>query len=231
MKLLKYFLLVIVSVLLFLMALTNVSTALDPEDVIASKIILQTEIKPIIYNYDDEIRIIRWAQSRVFDVAPGMEPIPNYMDREPMDLLKSRSGLCYDRSRTLDKLLKWLGFETRHVYILFAKKGDETNFINFLQYAFTHSQSHAVTEVKTSRGWLLVDSNKLWISIDRNGLPVSAGLLHVKKSEFINSPDYTETPYWAIRGMYSRKGRFYRPFIYFPEFNWPDFLLWMLETN
>jgi hypothetical protein len=144
-----------------------------------------------------------------------------------MDLLKAQSGLCYDRSRTLDKTIKWLGFETRHVYILFADKGDSTDIVQFVQQALSYSQSHAMTEVKTSRGWLLVDSMANWISLNREGQPVPAGLLYVRRAEFTAPPDWLATPYWAIRGMYSRRGQLYSPYSIFPEFNWPDFFGWV----
>ena len=206
---------------------TNVSTRLQREDTVAIKLILGVQQKPPIQSFDDEIRVIRWAQAQTLKAAPGMEGIAEYSDREPMDLLKAQSGLCYDRSRTLDKMLKWLGFETRHVYILFADKGDSTNVAQFVQHALSHSQSHAITEVKTGRGWLHVDSNTNWISLNREGQPVPAGQVHERRAEFDRPPEWVEFPFWAIRGMYSRKGQLYRPFVFFPEFNWPDFLSWV----
>lgn len=221
-----HFLWIFPLVFMALAAITNVSTRVQPEDEFAIKAILGVQTKPPINSFDDEISVIRWAQKQVLKAAPGMEPIPEYTDREPMDLLKAQSGLCYDRSRTLDKMLKWLGFETRHVYILFADKGQPTSWANFFRYALTRSNSHAVTEVKTSRGWMLVGSNTGWISLTRDGQPVPAGQVHERRAEFDNPPEYVDVPLWAIRGMYSRKGQLYRPFILFPEFNWPDFLTW-----
>lgn len=211
----------------FMAVLTNVPTRLQPEDKLAIKTILGRQQPPEIRSFEDEIRVLRWAQDQVMRAAPGMTPIPEFMEREPMDLLKAQSGLCYDRSRTLDKVYKWLGFESRHVYILFADSGVETSPWQFLRYVFSRSKSHAVTEVKTSRGWLMVDSNSPWISLNSNMMPVPADQVHVRKLEFQHPPPFVELPFWAIRGMYSRKGQFYRPFVFFPEFNWPDFLSWV----
>lgn len=207
---------------------TNVSTRLEREDIFAIKAILGVQRQPEINSFEDEIRVIRWAQAQIFKAAPGNEPIPEYEDREPMDLLKARSGMCYDRARTLDKALTWLGFEARHIYILFADPQNGTGAWSFTRHALSRSTSHAVTEVKTSRGWLLVDSNTPWISLDTHGLPVQAGDVHEKRTQFKAPPDYTQTPFWAIRGMYSRRGQFYRPYIVFPEMNWPDFMNWAL---
>lgn len=210
-----------------LASVTNVPTRLQPEDNVAIKAILEVQKKPDLDGFDDEIDAIRWTQARVFKVAPDMVPIPDYSNREPMDLLKAKTGLCYDRSRALDKALQWLGFETRHVYILFADPGDTTGVDQFLVHALSRSLSHAVTEVKTSRGWLMVDSNVRWISLSRNGQPVPAGQVHDRRSELDNLPEWGSTPFWAIRGMYSRKGQLYRPFLPFPELNWLDFLGWV----
>jgi hypothetical protein len=35
------------------------------------------------------------------------------------------------------------------------------------------TQSHAVTEVRTSKGWLIVGSNDRWISLRADGMPAS----------------------------------------------------------
>ena len=40
-------------------------------------------------------------------------------------------------------------------------------------------------------------------------------------------PDYFQIKYFAVRGMYSRKGFFYPPRLPFPELNWIDFLNWV----
>lgn len=226
---LRWFHAVFVAVMVFvgMAAMSNVSTRLQPEDVLAIKAILGVQVKSEINSYEDEVRVIRWAQAQVLKAAPGMEAIPNDANREPLDLLKAQSGLCYDRSRTLDKVYKWLGFESRHVYILFAEIGENTGFWNFLKHAFSYSSSHAVTEVQTSRGWLMVGSNSNWVSINKDGLPIPAGQVFERRSEFDNPPDWVNTPLWAIRGLYSRKGQLYRPHLWMPDINWPDFLSWV----
>lgn len=216
---------------LVLASVTNVSTEVQLEDTVAIKAILEVQNKPDLDGFDEEIDAIRWAQARVLKVAPDMVPIPAYSNREPMDLLKAKSGLCYDRSRTLDKALQWLGFKTRHVYILFADSGDTTGVHHFFVHALSRSSSHAVTEVKTSRGWLVVDSNVRWISLSRNGQSVPAGQVHDRRSEFDNLPEWASTPFWAIRGIYSRKGQMYKPFLPLPELNWLDFLGWATSLN
>jgi Transglutaminase-like superfamily len=219
----KFFLIISALLLISLSVLTNVSTTIDPDDRIAIPIILGIDAAPETKNFHEEIRLIRFAQKKVMVVAPDFIGIPDYHEREPLDLLKAKSGLCFDRSRTLDKIYTWLGFEARHVYILYGESQTQLNNWNMVKYFFSKSQSHAVTEVKTSRGWILVDSNSLWISLNKDGLPIPANQIYLRQTEFEKIPEYFKTPYWAFPGMYSRRGHLYKPYIPLPEFNWPDF--------
>jgi hypothetical protein len=42
--------------------------------------------------------------------------------------------------------------------------------------------------------------------------------------EFDGAPEYVRGPWWAIRGLYSRKGAFYyAPYFPLPQLNWVDF--------
>lgn len=74
---------------------------------------------------------------------------------------------------------------------------------------------------------MLVDSNNTWISVNKSGEPVSADELWRNPEQFDAMPAYFKEPYLAIRGMYSRRGQFYRPYIPYPELNWEDFWVWM----
>jgi hypothetical protein len=201
---------------------TNVPTDLTAEDkaVFYSMGIMDT---PDNLNFEAQVRMVARLQKEVFKRAPLGEGIEIYVAREPADLMRAGQGLCYDRSRTFDKGSTFLGMEARHVYILY--KQDKS----FLPALFNRGQqSHAVTEIKTSKGWLFVDSNMPWMAVTRNGEPVSADDVWKRFDEFDNPPLYLKEPWWAIRGMYSRKGHFYKPYILFPEFNWPDFLDWLV---
>ena len=207
-----------------LSAYTNVPTEITPEDIgVFEDIGLH---KPTaILSFNQQVALIRRVQQEVFIRAPLGEGIPDYEPREPADLMRRvRHGLCYDRSRAFDKAFEFLGFESRHVYILFKQNR------SFLGAALHHGQaSHAVTEVKTSKGWMLVDSNTEWIALTRQGEPVNADAVWRRYSEFDKAPEYLNHPWWAIRGMYSRKGHLYPPYLPFPEFNWADFGGWIIR--
>ena len=159
----------------------------------------------------------------MFVAAPVGKGIPDYEPREPADLMKKREGLCYDRSRTMDKAFGYIGLDARHVYLLYRQ--DRGYWSAMLHYG---QPSHAVTEVKTSKGWMFVDSNTEWIALTRDGQVVNADDVWKRAAEFDGMPKYLNDPWWAIRGMYSRKGQLYPPYIMFPDFNWVDYFSWLI---
>ena len=215
--------LIIVLVFAGLAFKSNVPTSLTAADQrVFASIGLKANVR--FASFDDEIAWIRKAQTEVFARAPLGEGIADNQTREPADLMERvRHGLCFDRARSLDKAFTYMGFESRHVYLLFRQKP------SFIRTLFTRaSPSHAVTEVKTSRGWMMVDSNSPWIALTPAGAVVNADEVWKRAGEFGAIPQYLRPPYWAIRGMYSRKGHLYSRISMFPEFNWSDFMRWLL---
>lgn len=209
---------------------TNVPSNVTESDISVFRDIFGLKKPEGMLTYAQEIELIRSVQALIIDRVPIGEPIPEYSDREPADLIRQNSGLCYDRSRTFDKVFMWLGFESRHVYILYLKHPETGEAISFIRALFTKGiDSHAVTEVKTSKGWVMVDSNNKWISLSANGLPINLDHLHEQQAQLPEMPAYFNRRYIAIRGLYSRRGQFYRPFIPYPELNWGVFLGWIGE--
>lgn len=204
---------------------TNVPTSISLADrLVFTRIGLNSFETPV--SFEEEIALIRKVQTEVFKRAPldlQDEGIPLKSTREPADLVSAGHGLCYDRSRTLDKALVYVGFETRHIYVLYKENRSLFDALS------RHGQkSHAVTEVETSKGWLFVDSNTPWIAMNKIGQPIGADEVWSRLDEFEDAPEYLGHPYWAIRGMYSRNGYLYPPYISIPEFNYPDFLNWII---
>lgn len=221
---------VFVAVNLLLGVITNVSTHPTDSDDAVFRRVLGLKKPQGAMTYEQELQLIKSIQALVLKEAPGMQGIAEYEDREPEDLFRNKTGLCFDRSRTFDKLFNWYGFESRHLYILYAKKPTTGEKLPFWRAFFTkETGSHAVTEVKTSRGWLVVDSNTTWISVAADGSPVDADHIYTQTDRFNSMPEYWDRPYWAIRGLYSRRGQFYRPYIPYPELNWHDFVSWIVK--
>src|SRR5680860_1366733 len=146
--------------------------------------------------------------------------------RELRDLYQARSGLCFDRSRAIEKILSSLGFEVRHAAVYSTK--DASRLRAFLT---PRTPSHALTEVKTARGWLVIDSNRRWIGLTRDGTPVDLDALRETKAQQawdsrLKEPMSTilSGPFSYLFGLYSRHGRFYAPYTPIPDADWRQVL-------
>ena len=204
--------------------ITNVPTHLTEEDqFIFKRDFANFRNVSLNTTQEEEVAVIQKLQDIVLKQVPFGPGIPGYSEREPADVLRRDTGLCYDRSRLFDKLFIWAGFETRHVYILYKPVIAGYTPPVWLALFFPGTESHAVTEVRTSHGWMLVDSNDTWISVNRQGKVLPADRLWKYRDEFHSMPDYFNRPYWAIRGLYSRRGHLYRPYFPYPQLNWSDF--------
>lgn len=213
---------------LIVIGVSNVPSKVTESDEAIFKTALGLQKPQTPMHYEEELFVIKKLQVLVLKEAPGNDGIPKRQSREPENLFKFKSGLCFDRSRTLDKLFQWAGFESRHVYVLYAAHPKTGAKLSFWKTFFTEgTDSHAVTEVKTSHGWLVVDSNTPWISLAADGEPVRADHIYAQAYRFASLPAYWNRPFWAIRGMYSRHGQFYWPYIPYPQLNWTDLFSWL----
>jgi len=190
-------------------------------------------IKPLPTNpaYAEELDFIVSVQRSVLKVAAKNQGLPFDQKREPMDVYISKTGLCYDRSRAIEKILMYAGFKTRHVSV-YAKKAAKTS-VEAL--ATPDIESHAITEVLTRNGWLVVDSNTPWISTDKDRNPVSMKDLQAAANTSFPvqwsmqpAPKIFRGPFIFIYGLYSRHGRFYPPYNFIPDIHYGEFIqnLW-----
>ena len=177
-------------------------------------------------SYKDEINFIILVQQSVLKIAPEEKGLPFGQKREPKELYEAKSGLCYDRSRVIEKILRYSGFETRHISV-YSKAKTASSFKSIITPGVP---SHAITEVLTKKGWLIVDSNYPWISINVDKQPVSIN--NIKHSidnaapiQWNEEPPtiiYLE-PFTFVYGLYSRHGYFYPPYNFFPDINYGEF--------
>ena len=87
------------------------------------------------------------------------------------------------------------------------------------------SDSHAVTEVRTAAGWLVVDSNEAWLSIDRSGQPQPMTAVQEAAHTWQRPlPAFYRQPFICVYGLYSRHGRFYPPCNPVPDLHWKEVL-------
>ncbi len=178
-------------------------------------------------DFQDELTFILQVQSSVLNIASLNKGLPFNKEREPKDVYLAKTGLCYDRSRVIEKILRFSGFETRHIAIYSTMKTGSP-----IRSILTPGvSSHAVAEVLTKRGWMVVDSNNLWVSIDQDRVPKSIEQIQlgIENSSGISwnkkPPTFIyEEPFTYIYGLYSRHGKFYPPFNFIPDVNYRELM-------
>ena len=183
--------------------------------------------------FDSQVQAILAVQDAVIKATPQMEQIPFDVPREPADLLARAMGDCSERSRSIEKLLNILGLETRHAAIYSTVETGS----RFLSLLTPRIDSHAVTEVRTAKGWMVVDSTSRWIGLTIDNSTISLDQLrdldHEKAAWHTRLEDRPHTtlqkPYTYVIGLYSRHGRFFAPYTPVPDINWPDFLAGQLS--
>ncbi len=201
-----------------ILAYSSVDNSLSYEDEkyipLYLKDVLPLSEKP---KYEDELQYIISVQRAVLAIAPGQDGLPVGQEREPMDLYVAKTGLCFDRSRVIEKILRYAGFETRHIFILSTKNSSA------IKSLFSRGvSSHAVTEVLTRKGWLVVDANDPWVSINGNGLPVPID--EIQFSDLRMPARIYEEPFVYVYGLYSRHGKFYPPYNAIPDIEYSEFV-------
>lgn len=219
----------IVGSALLILVVHDVPTALTVEDHASAEQVLATTghadligIDAANADYETQIRMVLAVQDAVLKAAPGSIGIPLNHEREPKNLLAAKSGLCFDRSRTIEKVLRYLGIETRHVAVY-----ETTGRTVFAALTTPDNASHALTEARTQRGWILIDSNLRWIGLDPQRNPVSVAALSAMANR--NGPwagEVKDRISWIFKrdftyilGLYSRHGRFYPPYSPVPDMN------------
>ena len=210
----------------FILSYHAVDNSLTEEDRQYIPIYL-SDVVPLPENptYRDELRFIIAVQRSVLNMAPRNDGLPFGQKREPKELYTAKTGLCYDRSRVIEKIFRYSGFKTRHVSI-YSKEKTDSAIKSLITLGVS---SHAVTEVLTKNGWLIVDSNAPWVSTDTNNQPVSIkniqlsidNSLHIKWDKDPPTSIYAK-PFTFVFGLYSRHGYFYPPYNFVPDINYGE---------
>lgn len=208
----------------------DVSTEVTPDDAAyAERFLRETGHGDLIgqtppADFDDQVNTILAVQDAVLSIASENEGIPFDKTRELRDLYEARAGLCFDRSRAIEKILTHMGFEARHAAVYSTEETGSA----LASLLTPKTPSHAVTEVKTQRGWLVVDSNRRWIGLTRGGAALDlAKLQAVEAGNQAWDPRVQEPmnrilrgPFTYVLGLYSRHGRFYPPYTPVPDVDW-----------
>lgn len=198
---------------ILILSFTNVSKDLTDED-IKSLGLLPWHHRTNEKSFQHQIETIKHVQSSVFSMVEFAEGVPIGSEREVRHIVNAGKGLCYDRSWLIEKILNANKFRTRHVFVL-----ENLNDSFFLSITSLRARSHAVTEVETVKGWLIVDSIDQWISLDDSGNPVDFSELSEKIGTLKRVPEFFKTHHFYIYGLYSRSGMMFKPLLPVPDFN------------
>lgn len=170
-------------------------------------------------SFQAEVSFIRNVQKAVVNLSIVGEGIPMNHERNIKDLYNAKMGLCYDNSHVIEKILNIYGFTTRHVSIYYY----DFWYQKYLTFVNSQSSSHAVSEVKTQKGWMFVDSLSEIIGLGENQEPVSLfvlrDLIYCRKANkiVINNNNF-QRKFVFLYGVYSRNGRLYAPYNSLPDY-------------
>lgn len=132
---------------------------------------------PVVHNsFDNQIAFISRLQDSTLvqfengEIAPENSASIEY-------LYSNRKGLCFNRSFLQEKILRYAGFKTRHLYVYFSEDSAETKTEDVFNRRL---MSHAMFEVKTKKGWMVVGTNGNWMALDKSGNPMTLGVVREK---------------------------------------------------
>ena len=253
-RLLKFVLIGLIAVVLFAFAFNGYPTVTDEDRTYINRFLQEWKIpanKDSIHaSFESEVAFI----SRVQDSVVAVIQNDSLHDTRPHDRVGNlkfyfdqRLGSCYDRSMFLEKIFCEYGFPIRHMYLFF--NGDSTRIkpLDFFKKGLT---SHAMMEVKTVNGWMVVGTNGNWLGLSEKNQPLTIGQARadLKNGNFkyqkkttigITFFEILKMPhnFKILYGVYSRHGEFlYSPIenacnrIGIPSFI-PDYNLRMLLYN
>jgi hypothetical protein len=168
-------------------------------------------------SFDDDVECVRLLQARLAAAAPDGRCVHRWgaVSHEPAAFLARGRGCCYDRSRLIEKALALHGFETRHVSLHELHLPAPFGYLQSVR-------SHAISEVRTRRGFMVVDSNRAWVALDARGFPLDSRALRdaLRRDAPLAAPasgDYFGGNYSVFYGLYSRHGGFFPPFAPVPD--------------
>lgn len=209
------------------LAYNNVpSTVTETDKAAVRRVMAGKNVPSAPETWEQQLALVFEAQDAILTVAGVNEGLPLGKSREINDLIKAGHGLCYDRSRAIETILRSYGMETRHVAVYStAETGAWWKSLLTPKVA-----SHAVTEVKTQKGWLVIDSNLRWVALTASGEPMDMDAVRDNPDQdwsSRNADDMNQVfkePFTWVYGLYSRHGKFYPPYSPVPDINWSEFL-------
>jgi hypothetical protein len=180
--------------------------------------LLVSDLKP--EDFDAQLKQISEVQACVLTYMKMKKDIPMNHTRNVRDLYEMKHGLCFDLSYVMEKILRVKGYEIRHV-ALYHKRGR-----NSLSTFFSSKvRSHAICEVKTAKGWMIIDSVSPFIGLRNEKDPLDMKQINdlaisgkLNPNEFNHLHRFYTEDNLFVYGLYSRHGRFYAPYNFIPDY-------------
>ena len=177
--------------------------------------------------FEDQLRCIESVQATIAFEFPDTSDSfqKGETGHEPGDYATRGYGPCYDRARLIEQTLRHYGFDARRIALYERQRGPW----NYLRPGI---RSHALTEVETARGWVVVDSVKPFVAVDYDQKPWTIDELRdgladgAIDDETFASPipdDLFDGEFIYVQGLHSRHGYFFEPHLPVPEINWEHF--------
>jgi hypothetical protein len=167
-------------------------------------------------SFETEIAFISRVQDSIVAQVKHFQ-IPHQAFGNVSYYFANRKGQCYDRAVLMEKIFSYYQFPFRHLYIYFGKEGKNVSTLDFFEKGLS---SHALFELKTSKGWMTCGTNANWIGLDKDGQVLS--ISDVRKRVITATLDLVKDgtigfePFWKkgkdfrfVYGVYSRHGDFF----------------------
>ena len=180
-----------------------------------------------VAGFDAEIHCVQQVQSAIFERYPDTSDAfkKGATHHRVVDYDRRGFGSCYDRAKLVEQALRHYGFDVRRVALY---EGQPTP----LHYLVPGINSHALSEVRTSNGWMVVESVDPLVGVDAEQEVYDIARLRegiddgsVDDETFgIEIPhNFFDGDFAYIYGVYSRHGYFFEPHLPVPEVDWASF--------
>lgn len=149
--------------------------------------------------------------------------IPKRNEREPIDLLRYRTGATYDWARSACKFFKIHQIRARQVSLYQTDGGLMSVFNPSIEW-------WASVEVFQDGVWGLVDPFSGWTTLDADGVfhpteDINDKTIKWKDNKGPLLHDFQKQRLFPVYGILSRHGQYYPPYSPFPDYNFQDLKL------
>ena len=220
-RLLKILLVSLASIVLFAFAFNSYPTVTATDRAYIDSFLTEwkfpAQTDSIHSSFDKEIEFISTVQDGVLQ-SIRHDMIKYNQVGDCKIYYTGRKGSCYDRAIFMEKIFSTYGFPIRHLYLYFNSDSTHIQSLDIFNKGLT---SHAMLEVKTKKGWMLVGTNGNWLAMDQQKNPLKIQQVRevLKKGAFtpykktsigITFYETFQIPsnFKVIYGVYSRHGEF-----------------------